>query len=135
MCAVKLAEEAVARSPGCATYWNTLGVAYYRAEDWDFAIRALERSVELGSGGTGFDYFFLAMAYWRRGDKGRAREWFDRAEAWVERHDPGSPELLRLRAEAAAMSGSPTRWSPLPKSPGGTSRRPPQVGGRGSGTG
>ena len=32
MCAVELAEEAAVRSPGCATYWNTLGAAYYRAE-------------------------------------------------------------------------------------------------------
>ena len=103
MCAVKLAEEAVVRSPGCATYWNTLGAAYYRAEDWDFAIRALERSVELSSGGTGFDHFLLAMAYRRCGDKGRAREWFDRAEVWMERHNPKSSELLRFSAEATAL--------------------------------
>lgn len=103
VCAVMLAEEAVMRSPGCATYWNTLGAAYYRAENWDFAIRALERSMGLGSEGTGFDYFFLAMAHWRRGDKGRAREWFDRADAWLEGHDPESSELLRLRAEATRI--------------------------------
>jgi hypothetical protein len=39
-------------------FWNTLGVAHYRAGEFQSAVSALSRSVELRSGGDGADYFF-----------------------------------------------------------------------------
>jgi hypothetical protein len=99
--AVRLAEWAVEQSPECATYWNTLGVAYYRAGDWDAAIAALERSVELsGPAVSGLDCLFLALAHARRGEPGPARTWYELAAACPDAH---APECLRDRAEAEAL--------------------------------
>jgi uncharacterized protein HemY len=45
--AVELAKKAVKLAPKEGNYWNTLGVAQYRASDWKEAIAALEKSIEL----------------------------------------------------------------------------------------
>jgi len=63
--AVALATQAVAEG-GAGTYWNTLGVAHYRAGDWKEAAAALEKSQRL-QGENGYDSFFLAMTYARQG--------------------------------------------------------------------
>ena len=86
-------------------YWNTLGVAHYRAGDWKAAIEALTKSMELGKGGDGSDWFFLAMAHWQLGDKPQARSWYDKAVPWMEKNQPKNEELIRFRAEAAALLG------------------------------
>ena len=85
--------------------WNTLGVAHYRAGDWKAAVEALEKSMALRSGGDGFDWFFLAMAHWQLGDKPQARSWFNRAVPRMEKMQPKDEELVRIRAEAAALLG------------------------------
>ena len=45
---IQLAEQTVTLEPESATYWNTLGIAYFRARDWKAAIHALGQSTELG---------------------------------------------------------------------------------------
>jgi tetratricopeptide (TPR) repeat protein len=105
--AVELAQKAVARAPQNGAFWNTLGVARYRAGDWPAAVAALEKSMQLQKGGDAADWFFLAMAHWRSGDKGKARRWYDRAVAWAEKNRPKDEELGRIRAEAAALLGLP----------------------------
>jgi uncharacterized protein HemY len=80
-----------------------LGVANYRAGHWGAAIEALEKSMELRNGGDGSDWFFLAMAHWQLGDRGRARTWYDRAVAWLDENRPHRVVLTRFRAEAAAL--------------------------------
>ena len=85
---------------GC---WNTLGVAQYRRGDWKAAIEALTKSTELSKGGDGIDWFFLAMAHWRLGDKPAARSWYDKAVQWTNKNRPKDEELSRFRAEAAAL--------------------------------
>jgi serine/threonine protein kinase/tetratricopeptide (TPR) repeat protein len=106
--AVRLAKKAVELAPkqwATWTDWNTLGVAQYRAGDWNAARTALEKSVQLRGGGDGFDWFFLAMTRWRLGDKEQARKWFDRAAEWMDKHQPNNGELRRFRTEAAALLG------------------------------
>jgi Flp pilus assembly protein TadD len=98
--AVALASRAVEEEPEKASYWNTLGVAYYRAGDCQSAIVALEHAVELGADGTGFDHLFLAMAHARRGDHEGARLWLRRGDDWIETHRRDHLELRRLRDEA-----------------------------------
>jgi tetratricopeptide (TPR) repeat protein len=100
--AASWAATAVERAPDCLIYWNTLGVAHYRAGHWREAIEALDRSAELGSGGTSFDHFYLALAHARSGDRARARLWYDRGVAWIEIHRSRRGPLLSLRDEAAA---------------------------------
>jgi tetratricopeptide (TPR) repeat protein len=73
--AVELASKVVELAPNKGDYWNTLGAAYYRTGDWNGTVRALGKSVELRKGGDGTDWFFLAMAHSRLGDKDQARRW------------------------------------------------------------
>ena len=103
--AVKLAKNAVDRAPKAGHVWNTLGLADYRTGAWDEAIEALSRSVELTSGGLPADWFFLAMAWWQKGDKEKARSWYEKAVQGMEKNKSQDEDLSRFRAEAAALLG------------------------------
>jgi predicted Zn-dependent protease len=70
--AVTVAQAVVREAPRNGLFWNTLGAAQCRAGDWAAAHAALERSVELRSGGDSFDWFFLAMACAQRGQVAQA---------------------------------------------------------------
>jgi serine/threonine protein kinase/Tfp pilus assembly protein PilF len=115
--AVALARRAVARAPREGNYWNTLGVAQYRAGDWPAAVAALEKSMQLRQGGDASDWFFLAMAHWQAGAKGKARPWYDRAVRWMEEHQSKDEELGRFRAEAATLLGLPGPPAPTKEVP------------------
>ena len=106
--AVQLAKKAVTRAPQKGNFWNTLGVASYRAAQWKDAVAALEKSIELRSEGDSFDWFFLAMAHWQLGEGEKASQYFDRAVQWMEKNKPQDEEheqLRRFRAEAATLLG------------------------------
>jgi eukaryotic-like serine/threonine-protein kinase len=103
--AIELAKQAVELVPNRGVFWNTLGAAHYRAGDPKAAIDALTKSMELRSGGDGNDWFFLAMAHCQLGEKDEARKWYDRAVPWMEKNQPKNEELIRFRAEAAAVLG------------------------------
>ncbi len=111
--AVQLAAEATRQAPDCAAYWNTLGVVSYRAGDVESAARALERSADLNGGGTAFDHFFLALAYHGLGQSEAALQSYRAGDAWMVSYRPEHPELLRARAEAAAILGiAPNEGAP-----------------------
>ncbi len=101
--AVRLAARAVELAPGVEAFWNTFGVARYRAGNWKAAIEALTKSMELGKEGAGLDWLFLAMAHWQLGDKTQARSWYDKAVPWLEKNQPKNEELIRYRDEAGAL--------------------------------
>jgi serine/threonine protein kinase len=101
--AVELASLATALAPENGAYWNTLGVARYRAGDYSAAIVALEQSMRLRSGGDAFDWIFLSMARIRLGEPTQARTWYDRASAWIAANAPENQELIRFRAEAEQL--------------------------------
>jgi hypothetical protein len=101
--AVELASQTAQTNPSCATYWNTLGAAHYRAGDFHATIAALSRAVDLTEGGTAFDHVFLAMAHAQLGDQEQARHWLDLAKLWAEQHSPDHAELTSLRAEAKSV--------------------------------
>jgi serine/threonine protein kinase/Tfp pilus assembly protein PilF len=101
--AVALGEQAVQRDPQEGIYWNTLGIAYYRAGQWDRARSALEKSMELREGGDPNDWFFLAMTCTRQGDTGRGRAWLEKASRWMRQHGRQDENLTRYRAEAEAL--------------------------------
>jgi tetratricopeptide (TPR) repeat protein len=116
--AVTLAKQSVELAPTVGTTWTTLGAAHYRAGDWKAAITALETNISLSSAlenraavqsdaGTTFDSFFLAMAHWQLGEKEKARQWYDKAVAWMDKNKPNDDELRRFRAEAADLLGLP----------------------------
>jgi tetratricopeptide (TPR) repeat protein len=103
--ALRFAKQAVKIAQKQGTYWNTLGAAHYRSGNWKDAIAVLDKSMELRKGGDSFDWFFLAMAHWKLGDKEKARTRFDQAVQWMDKHQPADEELRRFRAEAAELLG------------------------------
>jgi serine/threonine protein kinase len=103
--AVSLAREAVGLAPASGECWNTLGVALYRAGEWEEAAAALKKSAELRRGGDAHDWFFLALTAWRQGDPEQARTWYARAVCWMDAHPPLSEDLMRYRKEADDLFG------------------------------
>jgi hypothetical protein len=61
--------------------------------------------MELRKGGDSFDWFFLAMAHEKLGDKEKARQWYDRATRWMDKNQFTNEELASFRAEAAQVLG------------------------------
>jgi serine/threonine-protein kinase len=107
--AIDLAKRAVALLPENRGNWNTLGVAYYRHGNWEWAVEALEKSMALSKGGDSNDWFFLAMAAWQMGHREEARRWYQQAADWMEKHASKDADLLRFRAEAAHLLGLSAR--------------------------
>jgi serine/threonine protein kinase/tetratricopeptide (TPR) repeat protein len=101
--ALASARKAVALDPHKGGYWNTLGVALYRVEQWQEAVTALNKSMKLRRGGDSFDWFFLAMAHKQLGDHDEAAKWQRRAVEWMDQRKAGDVELRRFRAEAALL--------------------------------
>jgi tetratricopeptide (TPR) repeat protein/serine/threonine protein kinase len=100
--AMKLARKSIELAPRHGPSLRTLGVAQYRAGDWQAAVKTLEQSLQL-QGDNSWDFFFLSMAHWQLGDKTEARKWYDKALAWMEKNQPQNEELRRFRAEAEEL--------------------------------
>ena len=103
--AAALARKATEIQPRNGGYQNTLGVALYRTGDWKGTVAALEKSMQLRSGGDASDWFFLAMAHWQLGEKDEARSDYDKAVARMGKDADKNEELLRFRGEAAELLG------------------------------
>jgi serine/threonine protein kinase/Flp pilus assembly protein TadD len=99
--ALDLARKAVKLAPRRREFWNTLGVAYYRAGEWQQAQTALEESMRLLGGGDAHDWFYMAMVRFRRGNQAQARVWYDKALRTMGRNVDLATELRRIRDEAA----------------------------------
>jgi hypothetical protein len=63
--------------------------------------------VKLSRGGGAFDFFFLAMAHGKRGQRDEGRKWYDKAVAWVDKNRemldkdrPAANYLRRFQREA-----------------------------------
>jgi len=68
---------------------------------------AKEAASKYQIGGTAWDYFLLALAHQKLklDEPVPARTYYDMGVGWMEKHRPGSEDLRRLRAEAAAALG------------------------------
>lgn len=106
--AVKLAEKALTLQPKAGHIWRDLGHAKYRTGDWNGAIDALHKALELNKrwrfSETGF---LLAMAHWQLGQRDQAEKWYkESVESMHENTPDWSTQLLnRLRAEAEQLMG------------------------------
>jgi serine/threonine protein kinase len=103
--AVAHAREAVARASKQGRFWNTLGVAHYRAGEFEEAVAALQKSIEVSGGGSD-DWFFLAMAYKREGAEQQARFWYDKVTRWMDQNQALEESSMRYRAEAEQLFGA-----------------------------
>ena len=108
--ALSLASQASTAYPECGAYWNTLGAASYRMQDFRAALTALDRAIWLNGGGTAFDLFFLAMAHAQLGDQQQAR-----TESCVGRGLDGAtlpqPRRIALSLSRGRIHGPSRLWS------------------------
>jgi tetratricopeptide (TPR) repeat protein len=100
-----LALRAIKIDAANGNYWNTLGVAQFRAGNFELAKQSLQKSMDLRAGGDPYDWFFLAMIAAEAGDARDAARWIDRSSAWISAHQPLSQDVLRYRAEARQFLG------------------------------
>jgi superkiller protein 3 len=105
--AAELAQRAVDLAPKNSNYWNTLGVARYRAGDFEGAIAALQKFRELRTDDAEWSNpFFLAMAHWRLGNRDEARDLYAMAVEWMDASPSRSSEAMKqFRSEAAKLLG------------------------------
>lgn len=106
--ALELADRATAERPTAATYWGTRGTALYRLGQWEAATKDLEKAIALrepDSSNNASDAYFAAMSCWQLGQQDQARQWFEKAQQWQALSKDVDPELIRFRAEAAALLG------------------------------
>jgi serine/threonine protein kinase/formylglycine-generating enzyme required for sulfatase activity/Tfp pilus assembly protein PilF len=116
--AVDLAKKAIELSPATKfiAYFNTLGVAHYRAGNWQEARESLETSIDLykktklvgiSPGGECIGFQFLAMTHWRLAQKDEARRYYEQASAWLTLNPTlATDEIRRFQAEAAELLGN-----------------------------
>jgi tetratricopeptide (TPR) repeat protein len=100
--ALMSAKKAVELAPKEGAYWNTLGVAHYRAGEYPAAVAALKKSLEL-QGANSHDGFILAMCHEKLGEKAKARDEYDLARRRMDKNNTNDEELWRFRAEAANL--------------------------------
>jgi serine/threonine protein kinase/Tfp pilus assembly protein PilF len=109
LCVKKLADPEKTGRAQLVRYWNTLGVAHYRAGNLEEARSALQTSLDFANVDENtyvcWDWFFLAMANWKLDRKDEARKFYDRAVEWMVKKAPEEEEFPRFRAEAAALLG------------------------------
>jgi hypothetical protein len=102
---VELAQQAAELLPKDGTIRLALGMAQYRAGNWQPARDSVEQAMPLRNGGDPDDWCLLAMVHWRLGDKDKARQWYDRAVLWMEKHHRADWDYFR--GEAAALLNLP----------------------------
>jgi TolA-binding protein len=109
---VRLAKRAADLEPQNAFFWDTLGLAHYRAGDWPAALTAFRKAEQVQGRGSSTPErpFLLAVVHWRMNNKDQARKEYDRGvqwmsdnEAWLAKNATNRVELSRFRAEAADL--------------------------------
>ena len=124
---VEIAERAVQAEP-VPHHHHTLGLAHYRAGQFDKAIEQLQKSSEGNWRANAANWLVLAMAHQRLGHADEARHWFDKAVQWIDNsglesprnsvdplrslHPHDSVACMVLRREAETLLGLQPRLTP-----------------------
>ena len=114
--AVRHARKAVEWKPDDANAMNTLALAEYRAGHWAESIAAALGADALVKGGHPMNWFILALAHWRNGEKDEARRWFDKGVVGTRARAPKDADLSQMWAEAATLLSLPGPDAPGPAS-------------------
>ena len=106
--AVQLANEAVQIAPEYGGNWNTLGVAQYRASEWQSALVSLNKSIELcklmkPQHSPALDYLYLAMTYWNLDAKDQSLQFYEKAVASLK--SMGDADAKRVKPEVEGILG------------------------------
>ncbi len=122
--ALELARLLVVRRPVDQFYWKWLGLAEYRNRNWDAAIQATEKCLEIrGDEGWAFLGLVLALAHAGRGDLDKAQEWYEKCRPGVESGQGlGDTPRWFIDEAKALLGGEPPKNEAKPKTdPGPTS--------------
>ncbi len=109
--------KAVMRSPKDASFLTTLALTEYRAGHFSEAIAAAERSISSTKAVDAHNWYIVAMAQWKKGEREEARKWSDKAVVWTKEQDPENVELTQFWIEAAKLLGQPGPTTSSTRSP------------------
>ncbi len=98
-------------------YCNTLGVAEYRAGNMKAAVQALNESMRLRTGGDGWDWWFLAMAYCKMDNQKLMQLYYNKAVKAPPSMDLPHETMAFCQAEAEALI-APKKVHKKPEIPG-----------------
>jgi Flp pilus assembly protein TadD len=82
---------------------NTLGIAQYRAGNWQGAAKTLSDAARLSSVSNGAGLIVLAMADWKLGKQADARNTYEKALAGMQSNKSGNADLKPLITEAEKL--------------------------------
>jgi WD40 repeat protein/tRNA A-37 threonylcarbamoyl transferase component Bud32 len=105
---VPLAEQAVANDANNYFYRRALGTALYRAGQFEAAVQELNAATSLRKQPAPSVWLFLAMAHHRLGHAEEARQWLDKAGAWIEQARAAKPGEV---ADPERLSWHQLPWS------------------------
>ena len=100
---MELAREATQLQPDVANHWNNLGVARYRAGQWQASVESLEKADSMIPTGDREHRMFLAMAHWQLGNQEIARKTDAEGAAWIDANRKDDAEQRRFREEAEQL--------------------------------
>jgi tetratricopeptide (TPR) repeat protein len=116
--ALPYALQAVNARPDWPYYSQTLGIIYYRLGRYEKAIETFQKTLEMyWDPNPAWEFFFMAMAQWRLGDKALARNLYYQGVENMARanlNDYFRNELLPFQYEAAELIGIPGAPEPNP---------------------
>jgi tetratricopeptide (TPR) repeat protein len=101
------AQKAVALDPANADFVALLGMAQYRAGQWQAAAETLETALQGGPARySHYERIFLSMAHKQLGHATEAHRWYQQGLTGIE-EETSREELGHLQAEVAAVLGVP----------------------------
>jgi eukaryotic-like serine/threonine-protein kinase len=115
--AAGLVRQSLETRPKAPGVHATRALVEYRRGHWDDAIAAVERSMALRQGGQAAEWFLLAMALARKGEKEKALPWFDKAVERAVKKNLKELDVMILWSEAARLLGRPGPDAPAPAIP------------------
>jgi eukaryotic-like serine/threonine-protein kinase len=105
--AAALMRQSLETQPKVPSVHATLALVEYRRRHWDASIAAVERAMALRKGGQAAEWFLLAMALARKGEKEKALPWFDKAVERAVKKNLKEVDVTQLWTEAARLLGRP----------------------------
>ena len=113
MRAIELAKMALQKSPSNSSYLTILAASHLRNGDSDECLKVLEQAIQSRKSRKDMIGFWQAMATWKKDEKVKAKDFFDKAVKRMNQSAPGDLKLRQLKQEAAILLGIELGLSPF----------------------